>query len=180
MVDTPELPLAWGAKVSPRFRAVVRAMANDLGMPPAGASWLMACMAFESARTFSPKIKNAAGSGAVGLIQFMPATARGLKTTTAKLAAMSAEDQVEYVWEYFTPYKGKLQNIGDVYMAILWPAAIGKPDHHVLWEKGSRPVVYRQNSGLDLNGDATITKQEAYAKVKAILELGYDSKFVSL
>ena len=31
-------------------------------------------------------VKNAAGSGATGLIQFMPRTAQGLGTTTAKLA----------------------------------------------------------------------------------------------
>lgn len=41
----------------------------------------MAAMAFESGETFSPSIKNAAGSGAVGLIQFMPSTAKALGTS---------------------------------------------------------------------------------------------------
>ena len=40
--------------------------------------FLMAVMSFESGATFSPSVPNKAGSGAVGLIQFMPATARDL------------------------------------------------------------------------------------------------------
>lgn len=180
MQTSPRLPLSWGQKVSTAFRARVYAIAVELGMPPAGASWLMACMAFESARTFSPTIKNAAGSGAVGLIQFMPATAKALGFTAAKLVAMTAEEQLEVVRQYFLPHKDRLQAIGDVYMAILWPAAIGKSDDHILWDEISRPITFRQNSGLDLNADRAITKGEAYSKVKALLELGYDSKFVTL
>jgi soluble lytic murein transglycosylase-like protein len=37
----------------------------------------MACMAWESGRSFRPDVKNMAGSGATGLIQFMPTTAAG-------------------------------------------------------------------------------------------------------
>lgn len=136
-------------------------------------SYLMACMAFESAETFSPSIKNAAGSGATGLIQFMPSTAKGLRTTTAALATMSAVQQLEYVRKYFLPYKGRLHTLGDVYMAILWPAGIGKADSWALWDKTvSRPTTYRQNAGLDLNKDGKITKAEATAKVQAKLQKG--------
>jgi hypothetical protein len=119
-------------------------------------------MAFESAETFSPKIKNAAGSGAVGLIQFMPRTARGLGTTADELAGMTAVDQLDYVEKYFQPYKGKLKMLSDVYMAILLPSAVGKPENHILFNKGK---AYRQNSGLDSNQDGEITKAEAASKV---------------
>jgi hypothetical protein len=64
--------LAWGKKVSKRFRSRVKEVAANLQTDP---NFLMACMAFESAGTFSSSIKNGAGSGAVGLIQFMPSTA---------------------------------------------------------------------------------------------------------
>ena len=123
------------------------------------------CMAWESAETFSPSIKNAAGSGATGLIQFMPATARGMGTTVEKLAKMSQIEQLNYVYKYFLPQKGKLRNLGDVYMTILWPAGIGKNDSYVLWARAKKPTTYRQNIGLDVNKDGVITRAECVAKV---------------
>ena len=164
-------PIAWGAKVSPMFRDRVRQMAANLG-GKATASEYMACMAWESGETFSPAVKNMAGSGAVGLIQFMPATAQALGTSTAALAAMSALDQLHWVERYFRPFAGKLNSLADLYMAILWPKAVGAPLDSVLWDKASRSTTYRQNAGLDVNGDGRITKREAVAKVQAKLAKG--------
>lgn len=161
--------LAWGAHVSPRFRTRVRLLATTLGVRPDD---LMACMAWESGETFSASVKNMAGSGAIGLIQFMPDTAVGLGTTSAKLAAMTAEAQLDYVEKYFAPYRGKLKTLADLYMAILWPAAVGKPMDAVLWDKASKPTTYRQNAGLDANRDGVITKIECAGKVYAKLEKG--------
>lgn len=167
----PEIGLAglgWGAKVSPTFRDRVIWMADALEMPPEidkGPTDIMSCIAWESNETFSPSIKNMAGSGATGLIQFMPETAIGLGTTVEALAKMTAEDQLNYVFKYFLPFKGRLKNLGDLYMAILWPKGVGKPDSFVLWDKASRPTTYRQNSGLDVNKDGTITRGEAVSKV---------------
>lgn len=171
-VPTPDITqsLAWGARVSPEFRAKAVDIANDIGMDP---NHLMACIAFETGETFSPNIRNAAGSGATGLIQFMPATARGLGTTTEALAAMTAERQLDYVGMYFKPYAGRLKTISDTYMAILWPAGIGKPENWVLWDQVTRPTTYRQNSGLDGNKDGSITKAEAAAKIKSALTRGH-------
>jgi peptidoglycan hydrolase-like protein with peptidoglycan-binding domain len=161
--------LAWGAKVSADFRAAVFELCERLGLVP---DYLMACMAWESGETFSPRIRNGAGSGAVGLIQFMPATARALGTTADALATMTAEQQLVYVERYFKPYAGRLRTLSDHYMAILWPAAIGKPERAQLWDAATRPTTYRQNSGLDINRDRVITKAEAAAKVAAKLERG--------
>lgn len=174
-VETKPLrQLAWGRKVSQAFRDRLFEICQILDVEP---DYVMACMAFESAETFSPSIKNAAGSGATGLIQFMPNTAKGLGTTTAALAAMTSEQQLEWVLAYFLPYKGRLKTLADVYMAILWPAAIGKADGWTLWDKASRPTTYRQNAGLDLNKDGKITKAEAAAKVLAKLERGRLAQF---
>ena len=68
--------LAWGAKVSPEFREKVRSIAARIGTEP---SSLMACIAFETGRTFSPKARNP-GSSATGLIQFMANTAKSSPT----------------------------------------------------------------------------------------------------
>lgn len=165
----PAQSLAWGKKVSPEFREKVLSIAKDLGAP---ADHPMAIMAFESARTFSPSVKNMAGSGATGLIQFMPKTAIGLGTTVDRLAAMSAIEQLDWVHKYFLPYKGRMKTLSDMYMAVLWPAAVGKPDDYVLFDKETRPTAYRQNAGLDANKNGQITKREAAAKVYQMLEEG--------
>ena len=138
-------PLSWGRKVAPAFRDRVRAIADGLGCDP---NYLMACMAFESAGTFSPSVKNGAGSGAIGMTQFMPQTAGQLHTTTAKLAAMTAVDQQVFVDLYFRLWRGKMHNLGDVYMPILWPDAVGKPDSYVMFtEGGAHPALYLRTAG---------------------------------
>ncbi len=162
--------LAWGLKVSPAFRDRVFWIQDQLRLP---ADYLMAAMAFESGESFSPSVRNAAGSGAVGLIQFMPSTARNLGTTTERLAKMSAEDQLNYVYKYFKPYIGRLATLSDVYMAILWPRAVGQPESYPLFVRGRAPLAnYEQNAGLDTNKDGVITKAEAAAKVQAKLLKG--------
>lgn len=173
MAEWPKTaPLAWGARVSPSFRAKVRDIVRPMG--GCTASELMTCIAWESGRSFRPDVKNMAGSGATGLIQFMPATAKGLGTSCAALAKMTAEEQLEYVADYFSPWNGRLKTLADLYMAILWPAAIGKPDSFVLFDKTDQvhPARYRQNAGLDVDRDGRVTKQEAAAKVLALLPEG--------
>ena len=158
-------PIAWGAKVSPAFREKLWRWCEGFGADPDDP---MACMAWESGRTFSPSVRNMAGSGATGLIQFMPAIALKLGTSVAALAAMTAEQQLDWVFRYFEPFRGRLKNLGDFYMAILWPAGIGKPDSFVLWDRATRPTTYRQNIGLDVNRDGAITRGECLVKLNAI------------
>lgn len=168
--------LAWGAKVSPKFRGLVRDLGEVLGVDP---SWLMACMAFETGETFRADIRNAAGSGAVGLIQFMPPTAAALGTSTEALSALSPEAQLSWVGRYFRPWKGRLHSLGDVYGAILWPGMIGRADDWVVFRAGGpKPALYLQNRGLDLDRDGAITKAEIVSKVARKLERGLLPQFV--
>lgn len=167
------MKVAWGKKVSRVFVDRVLWTAEALGLDPVdGPSQLMACMGFESGGSFSASKKNMAGSGAVGLIQFMPRTAIDLGTTTAQLAKMTPEDQLNYVYKYFRPYKGRLKNLGDIYMAILWPRGIGKDDNYVLWAKDKAPITYGQNRGLDVNKDGNITRGECLVHIRKWLENG--------
>lgn len=161
--------IAWGSKVSSVFKDRVLWIADELDCDP---NHLMACMAWESGETFSPSVRNMAGSGATGLIQFMPTTAKGLGTTTARLAKMTAEDQLRYVYEYFKPFAGRLHNLGDVYMAILWPKGVGRDDHFVLFDRAKTPTTFRQNAGLDVNHDGLVTRAECLVKVNAKLAKG--------
>jgi len=140
----------------------------------------MACMAWETGprARFTPTVRNAAGSGAIGLIQFMPSTLKSMGRTVEQAAAMTAVEQLDLVREYFEPYRNRLHSLSDVYMAILWPAAIGKPETSALWTQEGRPTTYRQNSGLDIDGNGVITKAEAAAKVRATLEAGMQVPYV--
>lgn len=161
--------IAWGAKVSPEFMARMYKMRDKFGWDNQRVSRLMGCMAFESGGTFSPSIKNAAGSGATGLIQFMPDTAVGLGTTTTQLAKMTAVQQLDYVEKYFKPYAKRCHTLSDMYLAILLPKYVGKPEDSVLFSGG---ISYRQNSGLDANKDGKVTKAEAAAKVEKMWQKG--------
>jgi hypothetical protein len=166
-VIAPDIAIAWGTRVSGAFRRKVIEIGHRLEMDP---NHLMAIMAFETGRSFDPAVTNHAGSGATGLIQFMPATARALGTSTAALSRMSAIDQLDYVEAYLAPYAGRMKDLPSAYMAVLYPRAVDKAPGYVLFRKGSK--AYKLNRGLDLNGDGQVTKAEASAKVAALLAEG--------
>ena len=138
--------------------------------------YLYAVMGFETGGTFSPSEKNKAGSGATGLIQFMPETAKGLGTTTDALSKMTRTEQLKYVDKYFGGTLNKGGSLSDVYMSVLFPAAVGKPEDFVLFGKGAMSgytgIAYDQNKGLDLNKDGSVTKKEAANMVTKYLPSG--------
>lgn len=169
------MKLAWGAKVSDLFVTRLFAMVSRLGWQREQANDAMGCMAFESDETFSPSVVNKAGSGAVGLIQFMPSTAMGLGTTVENLKLLSAESQLDYVEMYFLPYAKKIHTLSDMYMSILLPKYIPYPDSAILFSGDTK--AYRQNSGLDANKDGNITKLEATARVQAMLVKGLSDTY---
>jgi len=129
---------------------------------------LMAIMAFES-MGINPTAR--CSSGATGLIQFMPNTAKGLGTSTDALAKMSAVEQLDYVYEYYKPFTGKINNVQDAYMVTFMQVAVGKDnDTYKLGIKGSKEIfygnityglIYEQNPSLDVNKDGIIYKGEA-------------------
>lgn len=166
-----ELKIAWGKKLTPEEKEYFLDICAKLEIPP---DFLMACMAFESGETFSPSITNAAGSKAVGLLQFMPTTAAALGTSTKALEGMTVMEQLCYVEKYFKPYKGKLRTLSDVYMAILWPAAVGKPEDYILFDQTDvkNPKRYMQNKGLDFNKDGLVVKSETAKKIEEKLKKG--------
>jgi hypothetical protein len=163
--------IAWGKTVSAPFKAKVIDISAGLGCDP---SHLMAAMAFETGERFMPDVRNPV-SGATGLIQFMPRTAIGLGTTTDALARMTAVGQLDVVRQYLSPYKGKMNTVSDVYMTILWPKAVGKPEAFVLFAAPS--AAYRQNAALDVNKDNEVTKGEAASKVQKKLDKGLGASF---
>lgn len=166
--------VAWSAKVTPAFITRLKDITVRLGMRTPDE--LISCMAFETGETFSPTIKNGAGAPYYGLIQFGAAAAKDAGTTLDALLKMTAEQQLEYVYNFFKPYAGRLQTVSDTYMRILMPIAVGKPEDYNLFQDGTK--AYLQNRGLDINKDGKITKAEAAAMVTAKLARGLDPAFL--
>ena len=110
-------------------------------------------------------------SGATGLIQFMPATAAALGTSTEALKKMSFDEQMEFVYLYLRPWKGKMKSQVDVYLAVFFPAAIDKDDNYVLQtSKLSPALIAKQNPAYDLNKDQKVTKGEVAAAIERLLK----------
>lgn len=168
---TPEFDLAWSAKLSPEFLTKVRnfnqVMQLTLGDQP---HYINGCMAFETGRTFSPSIQNFGGAPYFGLIQWGKMAAADVKMTVDQLVKLTAEQQFDYVLQWFRPYAGRIKTLSDIYMRIFMPTFIGKPENAVIAIAGTK--TYMQNRGLDINGDDSIQKWEAAAQVMAQLQLG--------
>jgi murein DD-endopeptidase MepM/ murein hydrolase activator NlpD len=75
-------------------------------------------------------------TGAIGLIQFMPKTARHLGTSTHQLAKMTGTQQLDYVYKFLKPKVRPGMDIGDMYMAVFLPSYVGAAPNTVLGKKG--------------------------------------------
>jgi hypothetical protein len=142
------------------FIARLQEIANILGL---SADWLMGVMYLES--RLNPRARNPK-TNATGLIQFMPNTAISLGTTVDQLAEMTNLRQLDYVLQYYLPYKGRINSFADCYFVTFFPAAIGKPDDWVLQASSlSAGKIAAQNAIYDLNRDGMITVGEVKAKL---------------
>lgn len=135
------------------------------------ANWLMAVMMLESG--VNPKIVNPVG-GATGLIQFMPKTAIGLGTSTENLKKLNHVQQLDYVYKYFYPYRGKLKSGEDLYLATFYPYALNKSEDYIFGsEKGNEYSlkISQQNPGLmKFSDDNYLSKKEWKQNLRFLLE----------
>ncbi len=165
-------------KTTPSFRDRLVSLAEEFGIDP---NWIASVISFESAGTFAADVTFGGGryrgsqdnAKAVGLIQFTNVALdamkrRGAAVTKAELAAMSAEEQLEWVRIYLQTVLGsrRMMSLDDVYMAVFAPSAVGKSDSTVLYSEPS--ASYTANKVLDANGDGHITRAEACAQVRSI------------
>ncbi|MCI4666927.1 MAG: transglycosylase SLT domain-containing protein [Bacteroidia bacterium] len=147
-------------------------VSNRLGIP---SEWLMAVIYQES--QFNPGVANFQGSGAVGLIQFMPGTASEMGTTTYALGSMTATDQMDYVYHYLNNVRmryGNYQSLTDLYLGILYPKARGADYCFTLFANPAR--AYKQNSGLDEDKDGRVTVSDIDKHLKRKYPEAYIAK----
>ncbi|GAB3999514.1 hypothetical protein GCM10028807_49960 [Spirosoma daeguense] len=158
------------------FIQKVRAVSANLGIKP---DWLMIVMRVETAGKFTPSIRNYAGSGAVGLIQFTETAIKGWGVTLDQLAAMDAVTQLDYVEKYIRPYVSKIADVYDLYIAVFAPAYLGKPDTQVAYSIHATTAVgkrqYELNKVLDKNLDGNITIGEIKNAISRYVPAGVDT-----
>jgi Transglycosylase SLT domain len=151
------------------FEEKVREVSAKLEIQP---EWLMSVMFSES--RFDAQVLNRKGSGAVGLIQWMPATAAGMNTSTAALRQMDHVAQLDYVYKYLqnvrTKY-GNYENLTELYLGILFPKAISGDQCFTLYANPS--VQYKQNAGLDEDKDGRVTVSDIDRRMQRIYPTAY-------
>ena len=160
------------------FIARVKQLAKTFNANP---NWFMALFNSETGGTFKADTYNRSGSGAVGLIQFMPRTAQDLGATTSFLASLSNVAQLDWVEKYI---RRQLANIGlmaikdydDLYLLVFYPVAVGKPDAYTIPLSG---IGYRQNAGIDVNKDGVITVADFKAFIRSKIPVGELSEFTT-
>ncbi|MCX6257974.1 MAG: transglycosylase SLT domain-containing protein [Bacteroidia bacterium] len=152
---------------SSEFEAKVSNICNLLSINP---DWLMMVMYMESSLNAQAVNKQPGdpdddltrcNNRATGLLQFMPDTAKGMGTSNSDLYGMSAVEQLDYVYQYFKSYTGKIKSFQDLYLVTFFPAAIGKPDDFIFQtSRIPAQAVAKQNSAIDFNQDGKISVAE--------------------
>jgi hypothetical protein len=133
----------------------VNRVSSKFGINP---SDLLALMRSES--SLNPQAENKT-TGATGLIQFMPATARSLGTTTEELGRMTAAQQMHYVEKFFDSVRlPRGASAGQLYAYVFLP---GRATREVLTSRGER--YYEANRDLDMDSDGRITIADLDARM---------------
>lgn len=159
-----ESKLIWGSKLTIEEQNKIIEISNRLSSDP---NHLIAAMALETGGTFNPALVNSLGY--TGLIQIGSEAAKdinrrkGTNITAGKngnLVKMSRLEQLKYVEYYLEPFKGKLNTLGDFYLAILFPVDCGKgnlPNH----------VVFDQTIKLDYDSKGSVIKNTKWLRQRA-------------
>lgn len=149
-------PVHGASRLTEAERCKLVEVAGSVGADP---DLLAAVISLESG--FDPSAVNRT-SGATGLIQFLPSTARGLGTTVEALREMSAWEQLDFVERYYG--RGLISVPGDEYVIVFAGSAFaGRADSTPVFRRGQD--AYAQNSPLDLNRDGVITVGELRANI---------------
>lgn len=131
--------------------AAARAAADRIGVP---IEWLAFVLHLES--SWNPKARNAQ-SGAIGLAQWLPSTARNLGVDPSAIPGMTIPEQLALLVRYARKVaRGKsLDRPVDMWLLLFAPKHIGAEHPKVLFARGT--TAYAQNSGLDFDRDGKIT-----------------------
>lgn len=142
----------------------LKQLSSLLGWPE---KWLWLIIQIES--SWNPQGVNE-DTGAAGLWQITPGTAKGLGLTTGEILMMSKEQQIGLGYKLLKPYAKKVKSFTEAYLAIIYPYAIGRAGSFVLGSEKSLKTAARialQNPGI-ADGSKYITNSmvKIYAREK--------------
>lgn len=141
-------------------RKKVRHIAKELGIKP---NWLYKIFYIECRGQIH---KSNPYSGAVGLIGFLPETAKKLGTSSEELKQMTVDQQLDYVYKYFKLALNNDKRIhkpADLYLAIFSPLDLGKHDSTIIGKRKNHDIskkIYHQNKALDTDNDSVISVKD--------------------
>lgn len=151
-INHPNIP----PSIRDAFGKKVLEIAKYLGTDP---NWLMQVMYAES--RFKATAQNIQNGRliAAGLLQWTKAS--GAPGAPQSMLSRNHLQQLDWVKEYFKPYRGRMNSYFDVYLVTFFPAAVGKPDNYVFsTSKLSAALIARQNPIININKDDKITMAE--------------------
>ncbi|HEU4607938.1 MAG TPA: hypothetical protein VFS31_07500, partial [Chitinophagaceae bacterium] len=138
------------------FAQKVTAIAAWLQIDP---NWLMQVMYAESRLKATAQNIQKGNLVAAGLLQWTKAS--GMPGAPASALQYNHLQQLDWVRQYFAPYRGKMHSYFDVYLVTFFPAAVGKPDNYVFQtSKLSAALIASQNPAINIVKDAKITMAE--------------------
>ncbi len=114
-----------GLAESAEFRAEAQAVASRIGVSLADLYKVMWKESGINTHAVNPI------SGATGLIQFIPSTAKGMGTSVHEIRNMTPLQQLSLVERYYRPYAGRVKDYVDLYLVTFYPYALGKGDDYV-------------------------------------------------
>lgn len=148
-------------------KAALHEVAARLGVPP---DWVAAVINFETAGTWDPRIKNP-NSSAMGLIQFLDTTAKGLGYTSA-FDLVNKHPTIESqlrgpVLKYFLNHGPKFKSKQELWFSVFMPRYKRAPLDTVIYadDKVKQAAFRRANPGI-------VTVGDYYHKLESLFEKG--------
>jgi hypothetical protein len=132
------------------FFVKLETIAKQLSVEP---NWLMAVFYVETAAASHSNTidhRRVNSIGCCGLIQFCP---RGgmltIGKTLSELQNMTNVQQLDCVYDFLKPYKGRMKSYSDVHLAVFYPSKLGKPDNYIFPEnvRAQNPFFFRNTPG---------------------------------
>jgi hypothetical protein len=157
-LDSLDAKIIKELKISKYFnkcdRKEARRICKELGIET---KWFYSAIKIESGGNRKAQNKN---SKATGLIGFLPSTAKRLNTSVEEIQQMSNIEQFECIKKYIkVSTKGrKIKSKIDLYLAILYPSALGRPNSYVIAKKNTNACNW--NKPLDVDKDSTLTVRD--------------------
>jgi len=167
--DTPKkMFAAKGAKHQamddPEFNTALDKYSKQYGI---NKEWVNRLIELESGG--KPTAQAGGDSSATGIIQMIESSAHRVGTSTKELMKMTPTEQLPYAFKYWDQFKGKIKQPSDLYVANMYPAALGKPDDYRL----SDNVYNSINKKLDKEGKGYLTVRD----IRKHFDPNYQPKF---